>query len=97
MSIKTASKPQSQTSTPPNYKVILLNDDYTPMEFVLFILKRFFRKTDNEAMQVMLEAHQKGASLAGIYPFEEAETKVAQVLQNARQESYPLRLDLEPE
>jgi ATP-dependent Clp protease adaptor protein ClpS len=77
--------------------VLLLNDDYTPMDFVLFVLMRFFGKDETEAQQVMLEAHQKGVSVAGVYTFEIAETKVSQVLRAAKQEEYPLMCVLEPE
>jgi len=97
MSIETKTKTAQKTDTPPKYKVLLLNDDYTPMDFVLYVLQRFFRKTDAEANKVMLEAHQKGVSIAGIYNFEEAETKVQQVTHQAQKEGYPLRLKLEPE
>ncbi len=97
MSIETITKTHQETKTPPKYKVLLLNDDYTPMDFVVFILMRYFRKTDAEAMQVMQEAHDKGASIAGVYVYEEAETKVQQVLKDAKLEGHPLRLKLEPE
>lgn len=97
MSTKTLTKTKQTTDKPPNYKVLLLNDDYTPMDFVLFVLRRFFRKSDTEAMRVMLEAHEKGISVAGIYTFEEAETKIQQVTQTAHKEGYPLKLQLEPE
>ncbi len=97
MSVETTTQTKPKLATPPNYKVVLLNDDYTPMDFVLYILKRFFRKSDAEANQIMLEAHQKGVSIAGIYPFEEAETKYHQVLREAKKEGHPLRVTLEPE
>jgi ATP-dependent Clp protease adaptor protein ClpS len=93
---QTLTKTQQRTKTPPHYKVLLLNDDYTPMDFVLYILEKFFGKSQNEAEQIMLEAHQKGVSVAGIYTFEIAETKVSQVVQAAKQENYPLRVRLEP-
>ncbi len=97
MSTDTLSQTRSQTKTPPLYKVLLLNDDYTPMEFVLYVLMRFFRKGAAEANRVMLEAHQKGVGVAGVYTFEIAETKVAQTMSAARQEGHPLRLELEAE
>jgi ATP-dependent Clp protease adaptor protein ClpS len=97
MSTRTITKTQQRTKTPPHYKVLLLNDDYTPMDFVLHVLGRFFNKSQTEAEIVMVEAHQKGVSIAGVYPFEIAETKVAQVLDAAKGESYPLRVRLEPE
>jgi ATP-dependent Clp protease adaptor protein ClpS len=96
MSTQTITKTQQRTKTPPQYKVLLLNDDYTPMDFVLYVLKRFFSKSQGEAERVMMEAHQKGRSVAGVYPFEIAETKVAQVLDAAKGEGYPLRVRLEP-
>jgi ATP-dependent Clp protease adaptor protein ClpS len=88
---------KQKTKTPPQYKVLLLNDDYTPMDFVLFVLERFFGKSGIEAERVMLEAHQKGLSVAGVYPFEIAETKVYQVMQTAKEAKYPLRVKVEPE
>jgi ATP-dependent Clp protease adaptor protein ClpS len=97
MSTQTISKSKTRTAIPPQYKVLLLNDDYTPMDFVLFVLMRFFRKDEAEARRVMLEAHQTGVSIAGIYPFEIAETKIAQVLAAAQAEGHPLKLELEPE
>jgi ATP-dependent Clp protease adaptor protein ClpS len=97
MSTQTITKTKQRTKTPPQYKVLLLNDDYTPMDFVLYVLGRFFNKSQAEAEQVMLEAHQKGVSIAGMYPFEIAETKVSQVLQAAKEAEYPLRVRLEAE
>ncbi len=97
MSTQTITQTKPSTKTPPQYKVLLINDDYTPMDFVLYVLERFFNKSQVEAQQVMLEAHQKGVSIAGVYAFEIAETKVAQVLDTAKTEGYPLRVRLEPE
>lgn len=97
MATETITKTKQQTTIAPQYKVLLLNDDYTPMDFVLYVLERFFNKSQAEAEKVMLEAHQKGVSVAGVYPFEIAETKVAQVLDAAKGEGYPLRVRLEPE
>jgi ATP-dependent Clp protease adaptor protein ClpS len=93
---QTVTQTKQRTKTPPQYKVLLLNDDYTPMDFVLYMLERFFNKSQPEAERVMMEAHQKGVSVAGVYPFEIAETKVAQVLDAAQGEGYPLRVRLEP-
>ena len=93
----TLTQPHSKTRTPPRYKVLLLNDDYTPMDFVVFVLLRYFRKSETEAYALMQEAHDKGVSVAGIYPFELAETKVTQVMDAAKSEQYPLQLGLEPE
>ena len=92
---KTRAKPQ--TKTPPLYKVILLNDDYTTWEFVVFVLMRFFGKNLEEANQQTLEVHQRGTTLGGVYPFEVAETKAAQVVRSARKEGYPFRATVEPE
>jgi ATP-dependent Clp protease adaptor protein ClpS len=96
MSTQTITKPQQRTKTTPQYKVLLLNDDYTPMEFVLYILERFFSKSQQEAEAIMLEAHEKGISVAGVYTFEIAETKVFQVMQAAKEAHYPLQVRLEP-
>ncbi len=93
---QTITKTQQRTKTPPQYKVLLLNDDYTPMEFVLYILERFFNKSQGEAEAIMLEAHEKGVSVAGVYTFEIAETKVYQVTQTAKEAHYPLQVRLEP-
>ena len=92
---KTRTKPQ--TKTPPLYKVILLNDDYTTWDFVVFVLMRFFSKSLEEANQQTLEVHQRGTTLGGVYPFEVAETKAAQVVKSARKEGYPFRATVEPE
>lgn len=97
MSTETLSKTSNKPDEPPRYKVLLLNDDYTPMDFVRYVLQRFFRKSATEAQQIMLEAHHKGLSIAGIYVFEEAETKLHQVLRFAKAQGQPLRLKLEPE
>ena len=93
----TKDQTEAQTKTPPLYKVLLLNDDYTPMDFVMMVLLRFFQKSEAEAYQVMLTAHERGVCTAGVYPFEVAETKVAQVMQTAQKAEYPLRCVLEPE
>lgn len=71
------------------------NDDYTPMDFVIFVLKRFFSKNETEATQIMLDVHHKGVGLAGIYSFEVAETKVAQANQFAKSNQYPLKTSYE--
>lgn len=93
----TLTQTTTTTRTPPHYKVLLLNDDYTPMDFVVFILMRYFRNTETEALSIMQEAHEKGISIAGVYVFEVAETKVRQVLGVAKKEGHPLRLELEAE
>jgi len=79
------------------YKVVLHNDDYTTMEFVVLILMRFFHKTEPEATHIMLSVHHRGHGVCGYYPRDIAETKVAQVLDHAREYGMPLRLTVEPE
>lgn len=80
---------------PPRYAVILLNDDYTTMEFVLDVLRQFFGKSDDQAMQIMLRVHEQGRGVAGVYTYEIAETKVFQVHEHARNEGFPLKCILE--
>jgi len=80
---------------PKLYKVILLNDDYSTMEFVIDILVKIFHKTNDEAMQIMLNVHNKGKGVCGIYTYEVAQTKVAQVSQEARNKGYPLKAIIE--
>jgi ATP-dependent Clp protease adaptor protein ClpS len=88
-------KPKLQR--PKMYKVILLNDDYTPMEFVVIILERFFRKRREEAVQIMLHVHQRGMGVCGVYTREVAETKVRQVMEFSREHQHPLQCTMEPE
>ena len=90
-------EPKIQTKRPPMYKVILLNDDYTPMDFVVMVLEQIFRKNHSDALNVMLQVHQKGAGLAGVYTRDVAETKVDQVIEYARINDYPLQCTLEQE
>ena len=90
-------KPKSKTAKPPLFKVILLNDDYTPMEFVVELLKLVFHKPHAEATRIMLHVHQNGIGVAGVYPFEVAETKVRTVEDLARQSQYPLKCVMEKE
>ncbi len=80
---------------PSMYKVIMLNDDYTPMEFVVMILERFFNKNHEEASHIMLHVHQKGVGVCGVFTYEIAETKVTQVMDLARQHQHPLQCTLE--
>lgn len=82
---------ESHVDHPKMYAVILLNDDFTPMDFVVLVLKRFFAKNEEAAIKVMLDVHQKGSGTAGIYNFEMAETKVMQVNQFAQMNQYPLK------
>lgn len=90
-----ATKTRSKTKKPSLYKVLLLNDDYTPMEFVVLVLQRFFRMDIEQATQVMLHVHQKGVGVCGIFSFEVAETKVAQVTDFSRQNQHPLQCTME--
>jgi len=92
-----AVKTRPATKKPAMYKVYLLNDDYTPMEFVVQILEVFFNKTHEDAMRIMLQVHQSGLGLCGVFTFEVAETKVAQVLAAARQAQHPLQCTMEKE
>lgn len=82
---------------PRKFKVLLHNDDYTPMEFVVFVLETIFRKSKAESTRIMLTVHNEGAGVAGIYPREIAETKATEGIQAARQQGYPLLLTTEPE
>jgi ATP-dependent Clp protease adaptor protein ClpS len=90
-------KPRVKNEKPSLYKVLLLNDDYTPMEFVVHILERFFNKSRQEATDIMLHVHRKGVGVCGIFTYEVAETKVAQVLDFARQNEQPLQCTMEKE
>lgn len=85
------------TKTPPMYKVLLLNDDYTPMDFVVEVLMQFFRKSEAEAVRIMLAVHHAGIGVAGVYSHEVAETKINQVMNAAQSEGYPLQCTMEPE
>ena len=91
--VVTRTKPKAKK--PSMYKVIMLNDDYTPMEFVVMILERFFNKNREEASQIMLHVHQKGVGVCGVYTYELGETKVTQVMDLARQHQHPLQCTLE--
>ena len=86
-----------KTKKPSLYKVLLLNDDYTPMEFVVVVLERFFNKGRDEATRIMLHVHQKGVGICGVYTFEIAETKVTQVMDFARKHQHPLQCTMEKE
>jgi ATP-dependent Clp protease adaptor protein ClpS len=88
---KTLTKPKK----PSQYKVLMLNDDYTPMEFVVLVLKRFFSMDLEQATRVMLHVHQRGVGVCGIFPYEIAETKVNQVMDFAKQNQHPLQCTLE--
>jgi ATP-dependent Clp protease adaptor protein ClpS len=86
-----------KTRKPSMYKVIMLNDDYTPMEFVILVLERFFNKSHEEATNIMLHVHQKGVGICGVFTYEVAETKVTQVMDLAQQQEHPLQCTLEKE
>jgi ATP-dependent Clp protease adaptor protein ClpS len=88
-------KPKPKTKKPSMYKVLMLNDDYTPMEFVVHILERFFNKSRQEATRIMLHVHRRGVGICGVYTYEVAETKVTQVMDFARQHQHPLQCTLE--
>lgn len=88
-------KTRVETRKPALYKVLLLNDDYTPMEFVVHVLQRFFRMSVEDATRVMLHVHQRGVGICGIFTYEVAETKVTQVMDFAKQHQHPLQCTLE--
>jgi len=90
-------KPRAKVKKPSMYKVLMLNDDYTPMEFVIHVLERYFAKTTEEATQIMLHVHQKGVGICGVFTFEVAETKVNQTMELARKNQHPLQCTLEKE
>ena len=90
-------KSQPKTKRPSMYKVLMLNDDYTPMEFVVLLLERFFSKDRDEATHIMMHVHQRGVGICGVYTYEVAETKVQQVVDFARQHQHPLQCTLEKE
>lgn len=90
-----ATKTRTRPKKPSMFKVLMLNDDYTPMEFVVMVLKRFFGMDLEQATRVMLHVHQKGVGVCGIFPYEIAETKVNQVMDFARQNQHPLQCTLE--
>ena len=84
-----------EVKEPPSYQVILINDDYTPMEFVVYLLKSFFNKSNEEATKIMLHVHQNGIGVCGIFSYEIAETKVIQVLDTSRKNNHPLQCTME--
>lgn len=92
-----ATKTRVRTKKPSMYRVLILNDDYTPMEFVVLILERFFSKSREQATRIMLHVHQKGVGVCGVYTYEVAETKVAQVMDLARRNEHPLQCTMEKE
>jgi ATP-dependent Clp protease adaptor protein ClpS len=90
-------KAKPKTKRPSLYKVLMLNDDYTPMEFVVYVLQRFFNMSQGRAVDIMLTVHNKGVAVVGVYPFEIAETKVTQVMDCARSNQHPLQCTMEKE
>ncbi len=88
-------KARPKTRKPAMYKVLMLNDDYTPMEFVVHVLERFFQKSRDEATRIMLHVHKRGVGVCGVYTYEVAETKVTQVMDLARQNQHPLQCTIE--
>lgn len=95
IAVITQTKPK--TKRPPLYKVLLLNDDYTPMEFVVMVLERFFGLNHAQSVEIMLTVHKKGVAVVGVFAFEIAETKVAQVMDFARRNQHPLQCTMEKE
>ena len=92
-----ATAERTKTKKPPLYKVLLLNDDYTSMEFVVFVLQRVFHKSERESNRIMLTVHHNGSGVAGIFTKEIAETKIAITHQLAQQNEFPLKCTMEPE
>jgi len=90
-------KTRTVTKRPPLYKVLLLNDDYTPMDFVVYVLERFFGISSQQATDIMLTVHNKGIAVVGVFSFEIAETKVAQVMELAQRNQHPLQCTMEKE
>jgi len=90
-----ATKVKPKTKKPSMYRVLLMNDDYTPMEFVVSILIGIFKRSPEEATRIMLNVHQTGIGTCGVYTFEIAETKVAQVMDAAKRNQHPLQCTLE--
>lgn len=86
-----------KTKRPPLYKVLLLNDDYTPMEFVVLVLERFFGMNHAQAFEIMLTVHKKGLAVVGVFSHEIAETRVSQVMEFARRHQHPLQCTMEKE
>jgi len=90
-----ATRTRPKTKKPSNYKVLMLNDDYTPMEFVVLVLQKLFSMSIEDATRVMLHVHQRGVGVCGVFSYEVAETKVTQVMDYARQNQHPLQCTLE--
>ncbi len=90
-----AVKSRAKTKKPAMYKVLMLNDDYTPMEFVVHVLEQYFQKRNEDATRIMLHVHQKGVGICGVFTYDVAETKVSQVMDFARQHQHPLQCTIE--
>jgi ATP-dependent Clp protease adaptor protein ClpS len=90
-----ATQTRSRTKKPTPYRVLMLNDDYTPMEFVVHVLQRFFKMGLEDATRVMLHVHQRGVGICGVFTYEVAETKVSQVIDYARENQHPLQCTME--
>ena len=90
-----ATKTRSKTKQPTPYRVLMLNDDYTPMEFVVLVVERFFNKSHEDAYQIMMHVHQNGVGECGVFTYEVAETKVTQVMDFARKHQHPLQCVME--
>ena len=90
-----ATKARPKTKKPSMYKVLMLNDDYTPMEFVVTVLEKFFGMSIQQATEIMLHVHQRGVGVCGVFTYEIAETKVTQVMDLARQQQHPLQCTIE--
>ena len=88
---------RAKTRKPSMYKVLMMNDDYTPMEFVVHVLQHFFNLTNSQANAIMLNVHQRGIGVCGVYSYEVAEAKATKVMEYARQNEHPLQLQLEKE
>jgi ATP-dependent Clp protease adaptor protein ClpS len=93
--VVTATRPK--TKRPPMYKVLMLNDDFTPMEFVVLVLERFFGLSSSQSVEIMMTVHQKGVALVAVFSFEVAETKVTQVMDFAQRNQHPLQCTMEKE
>lgn len=93
----TLTRTRPRTAEPPRYRVLLHNDDFTTMDFVVAVLVRYFHRTETDATRIMLQIHLRGVGVAGVYPRDQAETKVAQVTEAAEKEGFPLLVTMEPE
>ena len=97
LGVGVATRTAPKTKRPSLYKVLLLNDDYTPQEFVVWLLQAVFKKDSEDAVRIMLHVHQTGVGVCGVYTYEVAETKVAQVMELARRNQHPLQCTMERE